>query len=51
MVVFPLVTALALCYRRPAGAPDVERSGRLILTAPGAGRDTEKKTEETAKCP
>ena len=51
MVVFPLVTAFALCYRRPAGAPDSERSGRLILTAPGAGRDTEKKTEETAKCP
>jgi hypothetical protein len=49
MVVFPLVTACALCYGRASDAPE-NASEPLILTAPGAGRDTEK-TEETAKCP
>jgi 4-amino-4-deoxy-L-arabinose transferase-like glycosyltransferase len=48
MVVFPLLTAYAFCYGPsdvPENAPEPH-----ILTAPGAGRDTEK-TEETAKCP
>ncbi|HMJ52731.1 MAG TPA: glycosyltransferase family 39 protein [Polyangiaceae bacterium] len=43
MVVFPLVTAFAFCHG--------EASTRLILTAPRAGRDTEKKTEETLNAP
>jgi hypothetical protein len=47
MVVFPLVTALAFCLGRRAEEDDP----RHFLTATGAGRDTEKKTEETAQCP
>lgn len=40
MVVFPLVTALAFC-----------QGGGDFLTATVRGRDTEKKSEETAQCP
>jgi 4-amino-4-deoxy-L-arabinose transferase-like glycosyltransferase len=50
MVVFPLVTTFAFCYGTRRHAAESERPHRLILTARGPGRDTEK-TEETAKCP